>query len=124
MISGEHRATIAAEFVRLHREYYGRGPTKSRVHDSGDVIVVLLEETFTPAEKTLIERGEAEGIQDIRRRFQRVMADQFIAVVEQATGRQVRSFFSDTDLGEDLSAEIFILAAERTDMTEFEPGET
>jgi uncharacterized protein YbcI len=120
MISGEHRATIAAEIVRMHRDYYGRGPTKARVHDSGDVIVVLLEETFTPAEKTLIER--CEGIQDIRRRFQRVMADQFIAVVEQATGRRVRSFFSDTDLEQDLSAEVFILADARTDMTGFEPG--
>ena len=38
------------------------------------------------------------------------MADQFKAVVEQATGRQVRSFFSDTDLEQDVSVEVFILA--------------
>jgi uncharacterized protein YbcI len=121
MVSGQARATIAGEIVRLHREYYGRGPTKARVHDSGDVVVVVLEETFTMAEKTLIERGEADGIQDIRRRFQRAMAEQFISVVEQATGRRVRSFFSDTDLEEDLSAEVFVLAEDRTDMAGFEP---
>jgi uncharacterized protein YbcI len=123
MISGEGRATIASEIVRLQREYYGRGPTKARVHDSGDVIVVVLEETFTPAEKTLIARGEAEGIQDIRRRFQRAMAEQFVSIVEQSTGRRVRAFFSDTDLDQDISAEVFILADERTDMTGFEPDE-
>jgi hypothetical protein len=36
------------------------------------------QETFTPAENTLIARGEADGIQDIRRRFQRsifILAD-------------------------------------------------
>jgi uncharacterized protein YbcI len=121
MVSGEQRATIAGEIVRLQREYYGRGPTKARVHDSGDVIVVVLEESFTPAEKTLIERGEAEGIQDIRRRFQRAMAEQFISIIEQATGRQVRSFFSDTDLDEDVSVEVFLLAEDRTDMSDFEP---
>jgi len=120
MIPGEARGTIANEIVRLHSEYYGQGPTKSRVHASGDVIAVVLEETFTRAERTLIERGEAEGIKDIRRRFQRVMAEQFIAIVEQATGRKVRSFFSDTDLDEDLSVELFILADGRTDMTGFE----
>jgi uncharacterized protein YbcI len=120
-MNGETRATIANEIVRLQSEYYGKGPTKARVRVDGDVIVVVLEETFTPAERTLIERGEAEGIQDIRRRFQRAMADQFTAIVEQATGRKVRSFFSDTDLANDISVEIFILADERTNMAAFEP---
>jgi uncharacterized protein YbcI len=122
VVSGEVRATIGSEIVRLQSEYYGKGPTKAKVHIEGDVVVVVLEESFTRAEKTLVERGEAEGIQDIRRRFQRVMADQFIAIVEQATGREVRSFFSDTDLTQDISVEVFILAGERTDMERFEPG--
>jgi len=122
VVTGEIRATIGSEIVRLQSEYYGKGPTKARVHAEGDVVVVVLEETFTRAERTLIERGEADGIQDIRRRFQRVMADQFKAIVEQATGREVRSFFSDTDLSQDISVEVFILAGERTDMDGFEPG--
>src|SRR5215212_3601212 len=115
-LTGEARAMIANEIVRLQSDYYGKGPTKARVRVDADVIVVVLEETFTPAERTLIERGEAEGIQDIRRRFQRAMAEQFVAIVEQATGRRVRSFFSDTDLKNDISVEIFVLADERTDM--------
>jgi uncharacterized protein YbcI len=106
--------------VRLHTEYYGRGPTKAKVYADGDLIAVVLEETFTPAEKTLISRGESEGIQDIRRRFQRAMADQFRSVVEQATGREVRSFLSETDLDNDISIEIFLLGPIRTDMADFE----
>jgi uncharacterized protein YbcI len=89
----------------------------------GDVLVVVLEETFTKAERTLIERGEADGIQNIRRRFQRIMAEEFTAVVEQATGRKVRSFLSETDLDNDISVEVFILADDRTDMTGFEEPE-
>jgi uncharacterized protein YbcI len=121
-IDGQTRATVASEFVRLHREYYGHGPTKAKVYVDADLLAVVLEETFTPAEKTLIGRGEAEGIQDIRRRFQRVMADQFKAVVEQATGRRVRAFLSETDLDNDVSVEVFLLAEDRTDMTSFETG--
>jgi len=114
------RATISNEMVRLHSEYYGRGPTKSKVYADGDLIAVVLEQTFTPAERTLIARGEADGIQDIRRRFQRVMADQFRSIVEQATGREVRSFMSETDIDKDISVEIFLLGPARTDMTGFE----
>jgi len=120
MIAGAMRAAISNEMVRLHSEYYGRGPTKSKVYADGDLIAVVLEETFTPAERTLIARGEADGIQEIRRRFQRVMADQFRSIVEQATGREVRAFLSETALENDVAVEIFLLGATRTDMTGFE----
>jgi uncharacterized protein YbcI len=119
-LDGAVRARISNEMVRLHSEYYGRGPTKAKVYVDSDLVAVVLEETFTPAEKTLIARGESEGIQDIRRRFQRAMADQFRSVVEQASGRGVRSFLSETDLDNDISVEIFLLGARRTDMTGFE----
>jgi uncharacterized protein YbcI len=119
-LDGGMRARISNEMVRLHSEYYGRGPTKAKVYVDGDLVAVVLEETFTPAEKTLIARGESEGIQDIRRRFQRAMADQFKSIVEQATGRGVRSFLSETDLDNDISVELFLLGARRTDMTGFE----
>jgi uncharacterized protein YbcI len=119
-VGGEARATIASEIVRLHAEYYGRGPTKAKVYSDGDFLAVVLEETFTPAEKTLIGRGEAHGIQDIRRRFQRVMEDQFRSVVEQSTGREVRAFLSETNLEADIAVEIFLLGDARTDMSDFE----
>ena len=121
-VDGRARDTIGREIVRLCSEYYGRGPTRARTYSTGDVIVVVLEETFTPAEKTLIARGEAESIQDIRRRFQRAMADEFTAVVERATGRQVRSFLSETDLENDISVELFILAPVPGDGDGSEPG--
>ena len=117
---GEIRATISREIVRLQAEYYGKGPTKAKTYVFDDLVVVVLEETFTRAEKTLAERGEGAAIQHIRRRFQQQMADDFVSVVEQATGRRVRAFLSDTDIAEDVSVETFLLADERTDMTGFE----
>jgi uncharacterized protein YbcI len=117
---GEIRATISREIVRLQAEYYGKGPTKAKTYVFDDLVVVVLEETFTRAEKTLVQRGEADAIQHIRRRFQQQMADSFIGIVEQATGRRVRAFLSETDVDQDVSVETFLLADARTDMTAFE----
>jgi uncharacterized protein YbcI len=117
---GETRAIISKEIVRLQAEYYGKGPTKAKTYIVDDLVVVVLEESFTRAEKTLAERGERDAIQQIRRRFQQHMAESFISVVEQATGRKVRVFLSETDIAQDVSVETFLLADERTDMTEFE----
>jgi uncharacterized protein YbcI len=117
---GRARAAISNELTRLHREYYGRGPTRARAYIQDDLVAVVLEETFTRAERTLVDRGEIDAIQQIRRRFQQQMADEFTAVVEQATGRKVRAFLSETNLEADVSVEIFILAEERTDMSAYE----
>jgi uncharacterized protein YbcI len=89
------------------------------------VVVVVLEESFTPVEQALVDRGEADGMREIRRRFRRVMADEVEAIVEQATGRRVRSYISDADLDERVSIEVFLLAAPLEDMSGFETaGET
>jgi uncharacterized protein YbcI len=117
---GEMRATIAKEIVRLQAEYYGKGPTRAKTYIVEDLVVVVLEESFTRAEKTLAERGEKDAIEHIRRRFQQQMADAFTSVVEQATGRKVRVFLSETNVDHDVSVETFLLADDRTDMTDFE----
>ena len=117
---GEMRAMISREMVRLQAEYYGKGPTRAKTYIVDDLVVVVLEESFTRAEKTLAERGEKDAIEHIRRRFQQQMADDFTSVVEQATGRKVRVFLSETDIDRDVSVETFLLAEERTDMTGFE----
>jgi len=117
---GEMRAMISREIVRLQAEYYGKGPTKAKTYIVEDLVVVVLEETFTRAEKTLADRGERDAIEHIRRRFQQQMADSFTSIVEQATGRKVRAFLSETDIDTDVSVETFLLAEERTDMAGFE----
>jgi uncharacterized protein YbcI len=117
---GEIRARISKEIVRLQAEYYGKGPTRAKTYIVDDLVVVVLAESFTRAEKTLAGRGEGDAVQHIRRRFQQQMAENFIGVVEQATGRRVRAFLSDTDIAQDVSVETFLLADERTDMTGFE----
>ena len=119
---GEVRADISSRIVQLQSDYYGKGPTKAKTYVMDDLVVVVLEETFTRAERTLVEHGEIDAIQEIRRRFQQRMADEFTAIVEQATGRSVRAFLSETNLEADVAVEIFLLGAPRTDMGEFEPS--
>jgi uncharacterized protein YbcI len=111
---------IGERMAQLHDEYYGHPPGAVSVEITQGVVVVVIEETFTRAERTLIDRDDAEGIQEVRRRFQQIVGDQFKSVVEQATGRAVRSFMSDTDLEEEISVEVFLLGKARENMHEFE----
>ena len=44
---------IASDIQRIHGEYYGQTPGQVRVFEDGDILVVLIEETFTRAEQIL-----------------------------------------------------------------------
>jgi uncharacterized protein YbcI len=111
---------IGESLARMMGRYYGQAPARHKAHVLPGLVVVLLEETFTEAERVLIERGEAEGVADIRRRFQKAVEEEFRSVVEDATGSEVRAFISDVHLEADVSIEIFLLGDIKENMTGFE----
>jgi uncharacterized protein YbcI len=100
---------ISNGLSKLHRDHYGRGPTSVRTVYGHDHVVTFLEDIYTPAERTLVEAGETEAVEEMRRAFQRAMRERFVAVVENATGRKVRAFLSEVSLDPDISAEVFVL---------------
>jgi uncharacterized protein YbcI len=104
------RAEISREMVRLYKELFGRGPTKARTEFAGpDIIISTLENTFTPAERSLVEMGEHQRLRDTRMYFQAATEDRFREIVERLTGRRVRAFTSGIDADADVCAEIFYL---------------
>jgi uncharacterized protein YbcI len=114
--SGDVRTEISDGIVALLKEFYGRGPerTKTYVHD--DLVVCLLRGGFTRVEQTLVEGGHGEDVIRQRMAFQQVMRHRFEGVVEHATGRRVISFMSGNHQDPDMICEVFILApADGTD---------
>jgi len=104
-------AQIANEMVRLFKEQFGRGPTRARANWCGDdVLVVVLENTFTPAERNLALMGQHERLRETRLLFQTATEREFCDTVERLTGRKVRAFMSAIDtLVDGLAMEMFVL---------------
>ena len=103
-------SSISNEMVRLYKEQFGRGPTKTRTDWAGpDVLVVTLEETLTPAERTLKRMGKHQELRDLRLLFQYAEIAAFCEPVERLTGRKVRAFVSGMDTAADLATEMFVL---------------
>ena len=51
--TGAIASQISRDIVRLHANLYGRGPTKAKTYLTDEYAMCILEEVFTPAEKTL-----------------------------------------------------------------------
>jgi uncharacterized protein YbcI len=107
-------ADLSREMVRLYKEQFGRGPTKARTDWAGpDVLITVLEDTFTPVERNLTRLGEHQRVRDMRTFFQYATVPDFCEPVERLTGRRVRSFLSAIDTQVDgLAMETFVLYPE------------
>jgi uncharacterized protein YbcI len=107
---------VSNEMVRVFKEQFGRGPTSVRTNWAGpDTLVVVLEETLTPAERNLARLGEHERLRDLRTFFQYAAVREFCEPVERLTGRKVRAFASAIDTKADgLSVETFVLHPEES----------
>jgi uncharacterized protein YbcI len=104
-------SAISEEMVRLYKQQFGRGPTRTRTNWAGpDQIMVVLEDTLTPAERNLAKMGEHQRLRDVRMFFQYASVREFCEPIERLTGRTVRSFVSGIDTEVDgLSLEMFVL---------------
>lgn len=109
---GEALAAISNGLMHLHMEFYGRGPTKAKSHFADDAVVCILWDGFTKVEETLIARGEAEAVEGFRGTFQVAMEEQFVDVVEGATGRKVLAYMSQVHVDPDVAVELFLLEPE------------
>ena len=102
------RAAVSNAVVRIHARSYGRGPTKARTVMGEDYAMCVLENIYTPAERTLIDAGKADQVAGIRDTFQTVARGEFIGAVEEITGRRVRAFLSQVHWDPDVAVEIFL----------------
>ena len=110
-------ARISGHVVRTVSAYTGRGPTKSWTSISGDLVSVVLHDTLTKGERSLVRDGRAQLVLDTRKAYQQTMRDELVAGVEQHTGRRVIAFLSDNHIDPDVAIESFVLEPRAQDRT-------
>ena len=108
---GELNAAVTRALVGIHTEYLGRGPRSSSTIHYGNVIVTLMRDVLSHAEKSLARTSRGEAVKQMRQLFQGTMEADFRAAVERLTGRKVIAFISGNQLDPDIAAELFIVDA-------------
>jgi len=112
---GEMLAEVSRSVVRLHKDLYGKGPTRARSHMVGDLLVCVLAGGFTRAELTLLAGGKGDVVRHQRQELQAIARDRFTSTIESVTGRPVLGWLSSIDEHAQLSAEVFVLEPREVD---------
>lgn len=109
LTGGELNAAITSALVGIHNQYLGRGPKTASTFHNGNVVVTLMHDVLTRAERSLKGNQQQEEVVHMRHLFQGAMADDARAAVERLTRRKVDAFISGNQFEPDVAAEIFLL---------------
>jgi uncharacterized protein YbcI len=105
--TGQLLTDISNAMVALHKDQFGRGPTRARASFAGpDLLICKLEDVLLPAERALVDMGQQERVRESRLFMQVATRDRFIATLESIVGRQITSFVSASDPDRDVVYEI------------------
>src|SRR5687767_10518426 len=108
-IDGALRSAISQAIVHIHAEHYGKGATQAKTYAWDNLVVTVLRDVLTVAERTLIDVDRADTVRDVRTTFQFSLEETFRTAVERLTGRRVHSFMSQVDPVNGLGVEVFVL---------------
>jgi uncharacterized protein YbcI len=104
---------IGNAIVRIQRDYLGRGPQTARTTIRDGLVTVLLEDTLTKAERSLVDDGQTELVLEFRRACLQTMRRAMVAAVEECTQQRVVAFMSTNNVEPDVACELFLLESHR-----------
>ncbi|MFI4984682.1 MAG: Na-translocating system protein MpsC family protein [Solirubrobacterales bacterium] len=94
----------------LRRETRTSRADKARTYIEEDLITVVLQDTLTKGERSLLRDGEVALVLANRKAFQNGMASDMIVAVERLSGRSTTAFLSANHIDPDIAVESFVLA--------------
>jgi uncharacterized protein YbcI len=106
---GELNAAITSAVVGIHNAHLGRGPKTATTFHKDNMVVTVLREVMTHAEKTLARNENEDAVSHMRHLFQKTMQADYTNAIERLTGRKVIAFVSGNNTNPDIASELFIL---------------
>jgi uncharacterized protein YbcI len=100
---------VARAVAGISSRYLGHGPKRTEAFFHRNVMVVLLEDPLTTAERSLAAQGSMDTVARMRDAFQRGMTDELKSAIAELTGANVVGFISGSNFDPDIAAEVFLL---------------
>ena len=111
LAGGELNAAITSAVVGIHNAHLGRGPKTASTFHYDNIVVTIMQDVMTPAEKTLASTAKSDAVIQMRHLFQETMEADYTRAVERLTGLKVLAFISGNHIDPDMAAELFVLDA-------------
>jgi len=104
--------------VSLMKKHVGRGPTTARAFINDGVVTIVLEDTHTEVERTLVGAGKPEVVKELRLAYQEALCADAVKLIEETMSAEVRAFMADHAVEADVTVLCFLLARDEREAQE------
>jgi uncharacterized protein YbcI len=109
-LSGEVLSETANAVSKIKAEFFGRGPEGGKAYLNDNLLVIVLRGGLLDVEETLIKRGRADKVRDLRVTWQEEVEDKVTQQIEEITGLKVLDYHSQILVRARVIVELFLLA--------------
>jgi uncharacterized protein YbcI len=99
---------LSKEAAKLQRTAFGKGPETVKSYFIDDLLLIVMRDSLTIAEKTMLEFGQGDLVRQFRQTFENEMTKRFTDMVEDVTGRSVLTYQSQIMFHPDVVVEMFV----------------
>lgn len=99
---------LSTEMVRLQKSAFGKGPTRAKSYMFDDMLMIVMRDGLTVAEKTMLEFGQEDLVRNFRQQFENEMTARLVELIERLTNRKVLTYQSQVMFNPDVIVEMFV----------------
>jgi uncharacterized protein YbcI len=99
---------LSHETALLQKTAFGKGPTSVKSYLFDDLLLIVMRDGLTVAERTMVEFGQHDLVRNFRQQFENHMTRRFVDMVEELTARKVLTYQSQIMFDPDVVIEIFV----------------
>lgn len=83
---------ISSEMVRAQKEFFGRGPAKTKSYLLDDFLLIVMRGGLLPVERTMLEAGKEDIVRQYRQDCANAMTGRLVGRMEELTGRKILTY--------------------------------
>lgn len=109
---GEQRQALLREIstnmAAIQKNAFGKGPEGAKSYLFDDLLLIVMREGLTVAEKTMLGFGRQDLVREFRQQFENEMTSRIVGMVEDMTERKVLTYQSQVMFDPDVIVELFV----------------
>ena len=99
---------LSTSTAAMQKAAFGKGPTSTKSYLFDDMLLIVMREGLTQAERTMLDFGRHDLVREFRQQFENEMTRRIVDMIEELTERKVLTYQSQVMFDPDVVVEIFV----------------
>jgi uncharacterized protein YbcI len=99
---------ISREMGLIQKQAFGKGPLSAKSYLFDDLLLIVMREGLTVAERTMLDFGREDLVRSFRQQFENDMTKRIVGMIEEVIDRKVLTHQSQVMFDPDVIIEVFV----------------